>query len=435
MLALPHTGAVVTRDQPDRLSRLTGRLLAEIARRQQLLAEQGYADVAEQRAGVEAASRLPYLLVLLDRWEGFVSAFDTFDAGRLVDQWLQIMQEGAGVGVCVALTVDRSGLVGRLSTLVDDKLVLRMTDPGDFSSIGLPAKQVPEHMPPGRAFRSEGLQETQIALLAEDPSGTAQVAALQALGRDSVARAGTLTRAERAFRVDPLPARIELADALDLAEGPLRDTELPVAVGGDTLALRCLDVLEHGPGLLVAGPRRSGRSTTLVVMARAALEGGWKVVVVTARSSPLRGLAAGPASRGELLGSFTTESERQQVSEVFQSLRSGSERSLVVVDDLEVLGTDGWLVELIDEQVGAYRDSPSAVVAAGSLDELGGMYRGPVVTIKRSRSGLLLAPQAPNDGDLFGLRLPRAASSGGGAGRGVLVRAGGWESVQVPWPG
>jgi S-DNA-T family DNA segregation ATPase FtsK/SpoIIIE len=433
ILALPHTGAVVTRDQPDRLARLTNRLTAEIARRQQQLAEEGFAGLPEQRAGVPADRRLPHLLVLFDRWEGFLSAFEGFDSGRLVDQWLQILQEGGGVGVTVALSCDRTGLAGRLSTLVDDKLVLRMTDPGDFASIGLPLRQVPEHMPPGRGFRSDGPAETQVALLSADPAGPAQVAALQELGRAAAAASGPVPRALRPFRVDSLPTRITLADAMALADEPPAPTALPIAVGGDTLTLRCLDTLQHGPGLLVAGPRRSGRSTVLMLLAGTALDRGWRVGVVTGRLSPLRHLPTHPT----LAGTWSADDDRHLVTEQVRSLvpSPGGDPSLLLVDDLEMLGADGWLADLVNDHVLALRDTGGAVVAAGSLDELGGMYRGPVVAIKRSRSGLLLAPGAANDGDLFGLRLPRSTVGGGPAGRGVLVTAGSWESVQVPWPG
>ncbi|MBN9621286.1 MAG: cell division-like protein, partial [Actinobacteria bacterium] len=188
LVSLPHTGAVVSRDQPDRLGRLTDRILATISERQQLLATQGYADLREQRASAPADQQLPYLVVLFDRWEGFIAAFDNVDGGRLVDAWTQILQEGAGVGIKVGLTADRCSLVGRMSTLIDDKLLLRLVDPSDFGTIGLRTKDVPENMPAGRCFRADGLRETQVALLDADPAGSAQVAALQELGRVAAAR-------------------------------------------------------------------------------------------------------------------------------------------------------------------------------------------------------------------------------------------------------
>jgi S-DNA-T family DNA segregation ATPase FtsK/SpoIIIE len=428
LVALPHTGAVVTRDQPDRINRLTARLLQVIAERQQLLAERGFADLREQRAHAAPDDRLPYLLVLFDRWEGFVSAFDNVDGGRLMDEWLQILQEGAGVGVKVVLTADRSALVGRLSTLIDDKLLLRLVDPGDFGVIGLPVKQVPEAMPAGRGFRADGIRETQIALLTADPAGTAQVAALQELGRQAAARTGALPPRLRPFRVDPLPARITVTEAAELAQdAPVPPTSLPVAVGGDTLAVLHLDAVDHGPGLLLAGPRRSGRSTALRMLVRAGRDRGWAVAIVTPRQSPLREFGDVPV--------FGADAAREEVSAALEELRAAP-RSLLAIDDLELLGTDGPLVDLITDHLAAVRDGESLVAAAGSVDDLSGVYRGPAVALKKSRSGLLLSPQTVGDGDLFGVRLPRSAVGGPLLpGRGLLLRAGSVQGVQVIWPG
>ena len=59
LTALPHCGAVVTRDQTDRIERLLGKLRGEITRRQQLLAADGFAGVAEQRARIADPARRP----------------------------------------------------------------------------------------------------------------------------------------------------------------------------------------------------------------------------------------------------------------------------------------------------------------------------------------------------------------------------------------
>jgi S-DNA-T family DNA segregation ATPase FtsK/SpoIIIE len=172
MLSLPHTGAVVQRNQVDRMYRLLNLLNSEVTRRQQQLAQQGYADIAEQRASVPDGERLPYLVVLLDRLEGYVAAFESLDGGVLIDLLTSVLQEGAGVGIRVVLASDRSGVLGRFSALVEDRLMLRMPEPGDFSAIGMRSRDVPTWMPPGRAFRSgERPREVQVALLTEDPSG------------------------------------------------------------------------------------------------------------------------------------------------------------------------------------------------------------------------------------------------------------------------
>ena len=48
-------------------------------------------------------------------------------------------------------TTTRSGLVGRIAWLVEDKLVLRLGDRSDFALAGLTSRQLPRDLPPGRA--------------------------------------------------------------------------------------------------------------------------------------------------------------------------------------------------------------------------------------------------------------------------------------------
>ena len=438
LVGLPHVGAVVTRDQTERMDRLVSRLRQLVSDRQQQLAMAGFADVAEQRAHVTPDERLPYVVVLFDRWEGFFSAYDGLDGGRLVTAWQQIMQEGAAVGIKVVMTGDRTLTVGRMSTLFDDKLMLRMVDPSDFGAIGMTARQVPSTMVDGRGFRSDGLRETQVALLADDPAGTAQVGALQAIARDATARwdAADAPVELRPFRLDVLPVRVGIGQADELlgdhaeAVGP---SSLVLAVGGDTLGVRTLDAFEHGPALLVTGSRRAGRSSVLRTMATFALRGGWQVVVVTPRVSPLRDLAGHP----DVHGPFDATSDDADVRARLDLLAAGDAPLLVLVDDVELLGADGWLPTMLGDLVDRFRATGSVLAAAGTPAEMGGIYRGPVVALKRSGSGLMLSPQTSTDPDMFGVSMARSLLGQSlPPGAGYLMRSGlPPERVQVIWPG
>ncbi|MEU4571938.1 FtsK/SpoIIIE domain-containing protein [Nonomuraea sp. NPDC023979] len=184
LVAMPHCGAVVTRDQLDRVERLLTRLRTEVGRRQQLLAEAGHASLAEYR---QAGHRLPWLVLMLDRWEGYVAAFENYDYGRLLESLLQLLREGPAVGLRGVVTGDRSSLLGQVSTVFDDRLLLRLSDPSDYGLAGFPLKGLPSSMPPGRALSmgEHGIVEHQIALLTPDPAGPAQVATLQSLARST----------------------------------------------------------------------------------------------------------------------------------------------------------------------------------------------------------------------------------------------------------
>ncbi len=427
LVALPHVGAVVTRTQVDRVYRLLGHLSGELARRQQVLAEQGFADIGEQRAAVAPELRLPYLVVLLDRLEGYISAFDTIDGGVLIDRLSSLLQEGAGAGLRFVVAADRSGVHGRIAMLVEDKIMLSMNDPSDYSVIGLSARSVPAAMPPGRGFRSgERPREVQLALLDPSGVGTDQVRALQDAGRAAHERWPEIPRRLRPQRIDELPSTISAGAAAELESVSERPSFIGVGIGGDSLMWQGWDPLTDGAGFLVAGPPRSGRSTTLVGIVQRLVARRRSAVIIAPRISPLRDLADRRVT--VLDGTATLE----QVKAAVEALPARSR--LIVVDDLEVLGMDSPITTYLAEQLAAMRDTDSALVVGCGIDEASSVYRGLVADLKRGRTGLVLAPRTSSDGEVLNARLPRSVGQAVPVGRGVLTHAGSWRWVQVPRP-
>ena len=436
LAGLPHCGAVVGRDQLDRVERLVNALAAEVSRRQQLLAEAGFASLAEQRAAVPSAERLPWMVLLLDRWEGFVGAFEHYDYGRLVTAVLQLLREGAAVGLRAVFAGDRSGLGGQVSTVFDRRLVLRMADPADYGYAGFSERQVPAEMPPGRVlevFAAGGpLRESQVGLLSDDTSGAGQVATVQALARLCQDRYGRLPRALRPLHVDELPVRITYPEVFALDPDLLAPSALWAAAGagGDDLAPVGIDLMADGPGFVVAGPARSGRSTALRTLTQSLLDpavaGGLvPVVIVTPRRSPLRLLAGRPGVLGVLDASSSVEE--------LEELLEHEHRYVVVVDDAELLD-ETELDEALVRQLRTARDGEHAVVIGGTTQDLSRGYRGFISDTRRSRSGLLLGIESPDDGEVLGLRLPRNATFGGPAGRALFVASGVQTQIQVALP-
>ncbi|MBB6555482.1 FtsK/SpoIIIE domain-containing protein [Nonomuraea rubra] len=461
LVAMPHCGAVVTRDQLDRVERLLTRLRAEVGRRQQLLAEAGHASLAEYR---QAGHRLPWLVFMLDRWEGFVAAFENYDYGRLIEAVLQLLREGPAVGLRAVVSSDRSGLLGQVSTVFDDRLLLRLSDSADYGLAGFPLKGLPAAMPAGRALSmgEHGIVEHHIALLAADPAGPAQVAALQSLARtaaadpppeaapavgDSETEGADAHASESAggrrsspshalgvgrgpwrwggappLRVDALPMRITAAQTLALDPGFVPPSPLwaLIGAGGDALAPLGIDLQAQGPGGVIAGPSRSGRSSALVTAARSLIDRGTPVVAVAPRRSPLRELEGALAV---LDGDATN----------LQELVAGHEHYVVLVDDAELVNPDGPLGTALEEVIRTGRDGDHGLLIAGATGDLAVAYRGFVAEARKSRTGVLLAVQGQTDGDLFSIRLPRGAG-GGPSGRGLLVTTGTITQVQAALP-
>jgi DNA segregation ATPase FtsK/SpoIIIE, S-DNA-T family len=420
---LPHCGAVVGRDQTERIERLIGKLRAEIMRRQQLLAAGGFAGLAEQRARAAAADRLPWMLLLMDWWEGYFAAFENYDYGRLIDALLQVFREGAAVGLRAVVTTDRLALLGQAGTVFGQRMVLRLTDRSDAGLAGINERSLPAYQPAGRIM-SEGVpgpRESQVAMLTLDPSGPAQVAALRRLGDRALQAHGRPPHRQRPLRVDPLPMRITYDETCQLDPDfvPPSPMWTLVGAGGDELAPMGLDVRDEGPGLVLAGPPRSGRSTTLMTMTRSLLAAGTPVVVITPRRSPLRSLEGRPGVLAVLAADPAA----------LEGAIDGQQRYVVVADDAELL-VNGPLEDPLEKILVSGRDGDHGLIMAGATSDFGRAYSGFVPQALKSRCGVLVGLEGPTDGDLFGVRLPRNAGAGP-LGRALLVRAGSSTPVQL----
>jgi S-DNA-T family DNA segregation ATPase FtsK/SpoIIIE len=420
LASLPHCGAVIGPGEAGRGQRLIERLSEEVRRRQRLLTQHGLSSVAEQRHTATADSRLPWLVVLVDGWEHVLSAFDAVDHGRPVEAFVQLMRDGAAAGVRIVVAGDRTALTGRLASLAADRLVLPLSDTGDYALAGIPARGVPAQRPAGRAVRASDGAQAQVALLDADPHGAAQQAALAALVAAAADRARGDRDVPRPLRVDALPVRVfveELDRARRNASAPL---EIPIGVGGDELAPVCVDL--DAAAFLVAGPRRSGVSTSLAAMAEVLSRRRVTVGVVADSRSPLHRL---PARDGvTVLG--------EQDSRRLTSLLRSSEGPVAVLVDGETAFRGGEIEDCLLGWLRAARSTPYTLVCGTRDDEAAAAFRGLAHEARRGGKGLLLQPDAPVAGQIFGVRPPLLDRHV--PGRGVLVVAAGATPVQVAQP-
>ena len=422
---LPNFGAVVTRDQADRIRRMLALLGGQVAYRQQYLATHGYASVAEQRAATPPSERLPYLVLLIDRWDNFMATFENTDAGAIPGMVETLMREGPAVGLRVVIAGDRTTFRGRFGMMLEDRLVLRMPSADDFDLIAMRPRDVPLSMPQGRAFRSgERPREVQLVMLTDDSAGTAQVAAVHRAGEQAAVTWGVIDRAQRPGHVDELPVAISAEEALKL-EPALEPNEIAFAVGGDDLRLLPVSLEDIGNAFLVTGPRRSGRSTALHFATNRLLDKGQKIVLVLPRKSPLMEFTDHPS----VLGVLGMDAAPNDLSELLQV---DPENTVIVVDDFDTLTNDHKINPRIEEHIKTCRDHHGGVLVACGIDDMGGMYRGVVATAKKARTGLILAPRGSDDGTHFSARLPRSVGGPVPKGRAILITTTGWIWTQVP---
>ena len=113
-------------------------------------------------------------------------------------------------------------------------------------------------------------------------------------------------------------------------------------------------------------------------------------------------------------------------------LKDEPENTLIVIDDFEIMGGDYALGPVIEEHLRTCRDANGGVLVGCGIDEVAGMYRGVVAQVRKTRTGLILAPRSSEDGTYLSARLPRSTGGAVPKGRGVMVTTGGWSWVQVP---
>jgi S-DNA-T family DNA segregation ATPase FtsK/SpoIIIE len=317
--------------------------------------------------------------------------------GQGAADFLRLVRDGASAGLTCVMTADRAVPGGRLAAAAVTRLVLPLPDRADYAVAGVPVRAVPAARPPGRALVGQDALECQVALPRPPRSAPLQ---------------GPV--ASTALRIPELPADATLPATPASHGDPL--TAVPLGPGGDEGALLHVD-LARGGGLLVAGPRRSGRTATLHALAATLSAAGVPVASLQARGR--RGPAPAPAGTAPLAAD-DLDGWRDWLAGL------GGRPGALALDDAATL-TDAPVLAAAAAADLAGHDV--VVLAAGAAGELSGVFRGPVADLRRTRSGLLLCP-GPGDADLLGIRLPRTPVPVR-PGSGWLVTAGVARRVQV----
>jgi DNA segregation ATPase FtsK/SpoIIIE, S-DNA-T family len=430
LTTLDHCGAVIMRQEPDRLDRLINRLLQEIERRRDILLEGGFSSIEDQRQGSAVEERLPYVVVVVDQWDGFLAEFDELDSGRLTSSFLQILKEGISVGIRGIITGDKTVLSPRFTALMDQTIVLNLNDKGSYSLANLNPRNLPDHVPPGRGFFARSGIEIQFATLTSDPRGPEQLNKFEELAReineaDPVAQQHLLPRPIRSL---PNQITLSLQEIQESEPRNNRFQQIFSGVGGDELEVLWADMSANGPALLLGGPARSGKSTALRLITEVALSQGHQVLVVVHRPSVLSTLE-GQKGIVAVVNGRDLESLEQLVPSV--SLDSEHSPDLIIIDDVELLPDSRFMNEL-QSFLAEARDQRNGIVAAGLTDQLVLGFRGLIPDMRRFRSGIVLMPNSPNDGEYLSIRLPKSILGKAVPGRGVLISGSEYEAIQFP---
>ncbi|MDR0358799.1 MAG: cell division-like protein, partial [bacterium] len=399
LLGLPHCGGIVAGDEPERALRLLRMLRAALESRKTVLASAGASTLAEyHRAG---GAPLPTILLLLDGYSGFKSAFDDVELGAPVDWFRELVAEGRPLGLSAVFTGDRSSAVqSQLVATVSRRLVLRMANEDEYGFLNVPRTLYRDAtLPAGRGFTDHNL-EMQGPIVGQDPAGNAQAAALEALGAELRARYPDA----RVPQVRLLPTALS-RDSLPAPPGPL---EAVVGLLDGDLQPARIDLGAEGH-LLIVGPRRSGRTTVLLAIASSLLRGPDPVPVFALAPRRQSALATFPGLTEVAVGQDACAALADRIAAALDGPGDLdlSRGGVVLVDDGDELfdGPAGFGLETLAQRG---RDANVRLAAAFETQAAHRAFSGFINQIQRDRNGILLDPDPTLDGTLVGgVRLPQ----------------------------
>jgi S-DNA-T family DNA segregation ATPase FtsK/SpoIIIE len=417
--SLPHCGAVVQGADDERVRRLLRQLTATVQTRRRQLAESGASGLTDLQARTGTA--LPRVVLLLDEYGGFASAYERVDPGQVLDAVPRLIAEGPGVGVQVILTVDRrGGLPMAVHGAITRRIVLPLATADEQSALGIDPRLAPGRSQ-GRAIVEDQF-EAQVAVVGDHGDAASQADAIRALGADLAAR----HPGHRAAGISTLPSELSSSE-LPAPATPLRPA---VAVGDAALGPVELDLADGH--VLIAGPHRSGRTTSLATVAAQltrASESAELVLLSPRRTTLTEHVHFARTATGDACQDLAST----LAAEVELRRDDGTERPLVVlVDDIEEL-FDTPASAALERVARRGRDRDVRIVAACE-SRSAKTFSGVVPELRKSRRGLLLMPDLALDGDILSVQLPHRLSITFVPGRGFLVDRGQLELVQVASP-
>ncbi|MGL4255993.1 MAG: FtsK/SpoIIIE domain-containing protein, partial [Microbacterium sp.] len=150
---MPHVGSIVSGDDVERVQRLFRTLRGVLDDRAKRYSDVNASTLTEYRQITGDAAE-PRILVLLDGFGVFKQDWETSSTrAAFYGIFMRLLGEGRPLGVHVVATADRYGAVPTaVSANVTKRIVLRMSDEGAYSILGVAKDVLSERSVPGRAI-------------------------------------------------------------------------------------------------------------------------------------------------------------------------------------------------------------------------------------------------------------------------------------------
>lgn len=363
---LPNCGGIA-RDQ-QLCERILSRMRELVDLRKGQFDLAGVANIHEFRSD-PAQEAIDDIVLVVDRIDILWAESDGLSGGgglqsRNADNLLKLLAEGSSVGLTIIATASSSPLRHPLKQHFKHRMYLRLSTSDDYLDVGVRTKDMTEaviaSIPPGRALLPDGTREVQIGVFGGESRGE-QATAITHLSAQ-------IPTPDDLLRIRNLPNIIRWSDVVTTPTL----ASLPIGVDA-TFDVRALNV-ELGGWLVVAGPRRSGRTTALVSWGAMLQAAGLKLAAVDPGSLVAAGLDTQPVSTVDLSQPLASQLEGAGallVDDADRSLFSGS-------PDLQ----RAWLEDIVKMGV---------VVVVATLDSAFANGSGVVLDTARKNSGCRVA--------------------------------------------
>ena len=340
-----------------------------------------------KRRRTEPADDCPDIVLLIDDVAGCLKSLEPFHLASHSETMTEILTKGYISGIHVIATAySPTALRARLAVGFTQRLAFHFPDRSHYAALGIRLRQLPV-LGAGRAVDVASERVVQVV------TDYSSVAFPPRPDREAIPIMPTVVTG--------------LAAVASMTHRPWR---IPLGIGERDLAEIGVE-LDEGDHLLIAGPARSGKTSTLALIAAQAATANpaLPMVAVTPRRSRLKDAAA-----------FTyVVEDRAAVPNLANALAEAQEPVLVLVDDAELVDGFEGLLKARNPQV--------TVIAAIRSTESVRMYGH--WTRRLRDSGQILLLQTDNS-DLAEMKLPKLSRSSR-PGRGFLCIDGTAEAIQV----
>lgn len=381
---LPQVGTVVRSSAAAMVDRLLELVSSEVRRRRDELAHNRWGSIKEQRSAGKGRP-WPYLWLVADRWDE--CAPTTMDTAR--EKWLSVLySDGPAAGLTIAVAGTETMLRGRTMSRFPQRVVLPLHNPGDAMMVGLRA---PATHQPGRALDGDG-REVQIARVTASSSASALTRSLRVLA----GKIPPIPMSQRPWKLRELPNSVTIQQVVKPRSG-----DFVLGLSGDEAQPLSISL----PEVVVAGPRRSGRTTLLRTLGAQFISGGMTVACVGNGLAPL--VAAGAI-------------------ELSANYRPDRAFDVVIVDDAEALPAGAPLTEAL------VAGATGRLVLGSALDAW--MLPSPLLRrAQRQESAciVLLCPDSTSCAASLGFKIDRSRMFDGPPGRALCNIGGDEQYLQV----